>query len=135
MFLSDHITPKKEEFLAMLQAYPKDEKVVMINILKFKDKTEAGNESGQEAYMRYSKNMLALLEKAEGKVIWSGKVTAPIIGDQQNVPHMVILVEYPSINNFVNMSSSDEYKIVGQDRKIALEYGGLYAASTLFQGQ
>ena len=131
MNLTDQITPQREDFFAFMNDYPADTPVAMINILKFRDKSGKGDETGQEAYLSYSQNMQPLLEKAGAKMLWAGKVNQTVIGDTANQPHMVLIVEYPSKQHFIAMSTSEAYKVIGQDREIALEYGGLLASSTI----
>ena len=131
MNLTNQVTPKREELFAFMNDYPADTPVAMINILKFKEKSGNGDETGQQAYLRYSQNMTPLLEKAQAKVLWAGKVNQTVIGAGNDQPHMVFIVEYPSKQAFIDMSTSEEYKVIGQDREIALEYGGLLASSTI----
>lgn len=131
MNLTNHITPKREEFFTFMHDYPADIPVAMVNILKFKAKSGKGDETGQEAYLRYSKNMEPLLKKAQAKVLWAGKVNQTLIGDTHGQPDMIFIVEYPNKKAFTDMSTSTEYKVIGQDREIALEYGGLLASSTI----
>lgn len=103
----------------------------MINILKFKEKTGRGEETGEEAYNRYSKNVFPLVQKVGGQVIWAGKVDQTIIGDYTDQPHRVLLVRYPTILAFIQMATSPEYQEIKEDREIALEYGGLIASTDL----
>ena len=131
MQLSDQVLPQREDFFAFANDYPADTPVIMINILKFKDKSGKGDESGREAYSRYSKNVAPLLEKVGGKVLWAGNVNQTVIGDTSDQPDMVLVVRYPSKQAFISMSTSDEYRVVGKDREIALEFGGLLASSTI----
>ena len=63
MQLTNQIHPTKEQFQKMVASYPKDTPVTMINILKFRRKTEAGNETGVEAYTRYGLNTLPFMKK------------------------------------------------------------------------
>jgi len=124
------VSPTKEQ-IAQLMSYPQDIPVVMTNIIRFKSITDAGKETGQEAYMRYFKNVQFLLAEAEAKVIWKGTVATIVIGDSQNEPNMIFLVEYPTIQHFLNMITNPEYQKITIDRTIALEYGGLIACKTL----
>lgn len=124
------VKPSQEQMTHLL-SYPKDTPVVMVNILKFKAKTDKGNETGQEAYTRYYKNTLALIGKAEAKLIWKGAVATTIIGDSIDQPDMIFLVEYPSVNHFLEIITSPEYQKIANDRTIALEYGGLIACQTI----
>lgn len=122
---SNQVSPTNAQ-LAKLKAYPKDTPLVMLNILKFKKQTDT-NETGQEAYTRYLKNATPFVEKAGAKVIWKGQVHNTVIGNSDNQPHVVFLVEYPTVNHFFAMVSNPEYQKIAGDRSIALEYGGLIA--------
>ncbi len=117
--------------IAELMEYPKNTPIVMTNIIKFKTITENGNETGQEAYMRYFKNVQPFIHKAEAKLIWKGSVASTVIGDSQDQPDMILIVEYPSVNHFLQMATNSEYQKVAIDRTIALEYGGLIACKTI----
>ena len=124
------VSPTKEQ-IAQLMSYPQDIPVVMTNIIKFKSITHNGNETGQEAYMRYFKNVQPLVAKAEAKVIWKGTAAMTVIGDSNDTPHMIFLVEYPTVQHFLNMITNPEYQKISVDRSMALEYGGLIACTTL----
>ena len=124
------VSPTKEQ-ITQLMSYSQDMPVVMTNIIKFKSITNNGNETGQEAYMRYFKNVQPLVAKAEAKVIWKGTVAMTVIGDSNDTPHMIFLVEYPTVQHFLNMITNPEYQKMTVDRSMALEYGGLMACKTL----
>jgi len=124
----NQVQPSQEQ-LAELMAYPKDTPVVMVNIIKFKGITDS-NETGQEAYARYYKNVLPFVANSNAKLIWKGVVASTVIGDSKDQPDMIFLVEYPSVNDFLGMVSNPEYQKIANDRTIALEYGGLIACKT-----
>jgi uncharacterized protein (DUF1330 family) len=134
MNLSNQIHPTREQFNDLVQNHPKDEPVVMINILRFKEKTGNGAETGVEAYERYGQNVIPFLKKVGGKLIWRGRVNNTLIGDSNGQPHIVLLVEYPSIQKFIEMSTDPEYLKITKDRTISLEYGGLMASTTEYKG-
>jgi uncharacterized protein (DUF1330 family) len=123
--LSNQISPTKAQ-LAELQKYPENTPLVMLNILKFNLKTSTG-ETGQEAYMRYFKNAGPFIKKAGAKLLWKGQVHSTVIGNSENQPQLIFLVEYPSVENFFTMISNPEYQEVAKDRSIAIAYGGLIA--------
>ena len=122
---SNQIVPKDVQ-LTELQGYPKNTPLVMLNILKFKAKTST-NETGQEAYARYFKNASPFVKESGGKLIWKGQVQTTVIGNSDLQPHVVFLVEYPSVKNFFTMITNPEYQKIASDRTLALEYGGLIA--------
>lgn len=134
MQLTNHIHPTQEQFKALVANYPKDQPVVMINILRYKDKTGNGEETGETAYARYGQNVLPFLKKVGGRLLWRGDVNATVIGDTNAQPQVVLLVEYPSIQKFIEMSTDPAYLEIAKDRTLGLEYGGLLASSTVYNG-
>ena len=127
MELTNQIHPTKEQFRNMVANYPKDTPVTMINILKYRDKTTKGNESGISAYERYGQNVIPFMKKVGAQLIWRGKVNSVLIGDANDRPDTILLVRYPSLQHFIDMTSDPEYIKISEDRSIALEYGGLWA--------
>lgn len=120
-----------KEQMAKIMTYPKDTPLVMINIIKFKDRTENGNETGKEAYARYFRNAKPFIARSDAKLIWKGVVATTVVGDTKNEPDMVFLVEYPTVDHFLKMVSDPDYQKISNDRTIALEYGGLFACQEL----
>ncbi|MEM1119493.1 MAG: DUF1330 domain-containing protein [Bacteroidota bacterium] len=131
MNLINQVAPTKEEFVDFIKNYPSNTPLVMVNILKFKDQTEDGKETGRQAYKRYSKNMEPLVAKAGGKMIWGGNVERTVIGDYAAQPDMFLIVSYPSKEAFIAMSTTPEYEEIAKDRKKALEYGALLSTTQL----
>ena len=128
--LFNQVKPSEDQ-MKRLMGYPKDTPLVMINILKFKAKTDNGKESGKEAYARYFRNAKPFIAHSNAKLIWKGAVAATVIGDSEKEPDMIFMVEYPSVDHFVRMVSDPEYQKIANDRTIALEYGGLIACQSL----
>ena len=128
-----HLTQIKpsEEQMAVLMAYPKNTPVTMVNIIRFREKTENGKETGKEAYARYYKNAWEFVIQSKAKLIWKGAVATTVIGDSNKQPDMIFLVEYPSVGHFLKMITDPAYQKIAGDRSIALEYGGLIACQTL----
>ena len=55
MQLTNQILANGETIKAFIKNYPADTPVVMVNILRFKDKTGNGEETGRESYAKYMK--------------------------------------------------------------------------------
>ena len=134
MHLTNQIHPTSAQFKQLAANFPKNQPVVMVNILKYKPETGRGSETGEAAYARYGQNVLPFLKKAGGRLLWRGEVQQTLIGDDGPPPHVILLVEYPSIQHFINMSTHPDYLKVAEDRTLGLEYGGLYASTTVYQG-
>ena len=54
-------------------------------------------------------------------------VSSTALTNIQDQAHVVLLVKYPALQNFIDMTSDPEYVKISKDRTIALEYGGLWA--------
>lgn len=132
MHLVDQVNPTPEQFRILAKTYPRDEPVTMINLIKYRDKAWNGDQTGVEAYETYSNNVFKFVKAVGGKLIWKGECMHTVIGDTQDQPHVVMLVEYPNIDAFLAMLAMPEYQECAKDRTMALEYGGLIASKTTF---
>lgn len=131
MNLTNQVMASKEDFVNFIKNYPADTPVVMFNILKFKNQTDDGSKTGEASYNEYGKACDPLIKKVGGRVIWAGKVNKTVIGDSSDQPHRILVVEYPSKQAFIDMSTSEEYAKISHLREMALEYGGLIATETI----
>jgi len=112
-----------DETLHALVSNPDEGTIVMLNLLKFK------GEQGAKAYDRYVENVSKILEKRGARIIYDGKATELLVGNE--TWDAIILVEYPSRKVFVEMVSSPEYQKVHVDREQGLERTVLYATSPM----
>ena len=73
--------------LEELMSGPADTPVVMVNLLRFKERAGAPGEdiSGAESYQRYAERMRKIVEGVGGRFIWSGRVDSQVIG-RSDVP-------------------------------------------------
>ncbi|NRB50230.1 MAG: DUF1330 domain-containing protein [Saprospiraceae bacterium] len=131
MHLTNQVMATTEVFVDFIQNYPSGTPLVMLNILKFKARTDDGEETGEEAYTRYGQNVAPLLAKVGAKILWGGNVKRTLIGDLEVQPDRILVVYYPSKEAFVAMSTSEDYAKIGGDREKALEYGGLIVTETM----
>ncbi len=120
--------PTKEQIEALM-SYPADQKVVMINLLKYKDKVDGRDESGETAYQNYMMKAAPFVEKVGARLLWKGDVSHVVIGDDNFKPDAVLLIEYPSIAKFFELVSDPGFQDVNKERSLALEYGGIMAAT------
>lgn len=122
--------------LARLLAESDEGAIVMINLLRFRDRAEypsgfaAEPGSGREAYQRYGRHVLPMLHGVGGKIIWSGAAKMVVIGPGEESWDEAVLVQYPSRAAFFSMVTSEAYqKIVGH-RTAALVDSRLIATKT-----
>lgn len=125
------IYPTPEQIKKLL-AGPADQPVVMVNLLKFKPQADAseGDVSGEVAYSRYGRQMREYVESHGGRIIWTGRVDSTVIGEDGDPEFdMVALVEYPSRQKFVEITSSEHVRTIGKHRSAGLEMQWLLAAT------
>jgi uncharacterized protein (DUF1330 family) len=89
--------------------------MVMVNLLKFKDKAEYPDGSnpektGKEAYLIYGAAVQKCLEMVGGRAVFSGDVTGLILGDVEELWDMVALAYYPSPQAMMAMVGLPEYQ-------------------------
>jgi len=92
--------------------------VVMLNLLAFRP------EGGRERYEEYGAAVAPLLERAGGRVVFLGNPAAALLGDGSW--DLVLLVEYPTRQAFLEMIGSPEYQAIAHLRTEALSMGELH---------
>lgn len=102
--------------------------LVMLNLLKFKERSDDGKSTGAAAYGRYSQAVTKLLDKRGARIMWIGHPTAVLAGNDDNWD-AVALVEYPDKQAFMDMVSSPEYQAVHIHREAGLERTVLIACT------
>jgi uncharacterized protein (DUF1330 family) len=111
-------------------AQPRPGPVVMLNLLKFKERSDEGGRSGQEEYGSYARSVTKMVEERGGRLVWSGRPEQVLIGDESQEWDMVALVEYPSRKAFVEIAMSPEVAKIGVHRSAGLEGQWLLATTT-----
>jgi uncharacterized protein (DUF1330 family) len=108
----------REGFAAFSARAGDDAPVVMLNLLAFKP------EGGRERYEEYGEAVAPLLDKARGRIVFMGTPGPPLLGEGSW--DLVVLVEYPTRQAFLDMIGSAEYEAVGHLRTEALVRGELH---------
>src|SRR5690554_7169054 len=88
------VNPSQEELRKVLQETPKDQPVVMLNLLRFRDqaayKDDTENCSGRDAYKRYMDEAAECVRSVGAEVIWSGRSRSEEhTSELQSRPHLV----------------------------------------------
>ena len=125
------IYPNKEQIEELLNG-PADQPVVMVNLLKFKERADEseGDSSGQQAYGRYAEQMRKVVESQGGRFIWAGRVDSKVIGEDGDPEFDVVaLVEYPSRQKFLEIVGSQKVREIGEHRSAGLEMQWLIATT------
>ena len=124
MKVENAVYPKGEQ---LTEAVAKGVKapIVMLNLLKFKDKSaykdgRADTASGREAYNRYGADMMKFVTDHGGRVLFVGEAKSMVIGQVDELWDAVALVEYPSSEAFVKIAMSPEVAKFGVHREAGL---------------
>lgn len=96
-----YINPKREQ-IEQLLATDIDGPLVMVNLLRF------APDGGEEAYRSYGAAATPFLEKYGATIRFFGAGAATVIGGDEDWDE-VILVEYPSKQAFIDMTSDPDY--------------------------
>lgn len=103
--------------------------VVMLNLLRFRERADyahapalepEGGCSGREAYDRYMREMLPLLEASGGEVLFSGTAAHFLIGPQDERWDHVLLVRQASKASFLAFASDPEAQRITAHRMAAI---------------
>jgi uncharacterized protein (DUF1330 family) len=108
----------KAGFAAFAERAADGRPLVMLNLLAFKP------DGGRRRYEEYGEAVAPLLEKAGGRIAFVGEPAAALIGDGSW--DLVVLVEYPTRQAFLEMIGSAEYQAIGHLRTEALVKGELH---------
>jgi uncharacterized protein (DUF1330 family) len=124
MNVENAVYPKGEQ-LGEAMAKGSSGPIVMVNLLRFKDKASykdgrADTATGREAYDRYAQEMLPFVAAHGGRVLFVGPVKSLVIGNVDEMWDAVALVEYPSSEAFVKIAMSPDVAKFGVHREAGL---------------
>ena len=85
--------------------------VVMVNLMRFRDRSLDGDGSGWDAYLRYSALTVPMIKARGGTLLWTGDAKAVALGQPEgNQWDYLALVYYPSVAAFIDMMTSADYE-------------------------
>jgi uncharacterized protein (DUF1330 family) len=85
--------------------------VVMLNLMRFHERSLDGDGSGWDAYLRYSAQTVPMIKARGGTLLWTGNAKAVALGRQDGHQwDYVALVYYPSVADFIDMMTSADYE-------------------------
>jgi uncharacterized protein (DUF1330 family) len=94
-----------------LQTLDQQRPVVMVNLMRFRDRSLDGDGSGWDAYLRYSALTVPMIKARGGTLLWTGEAKTVALGEaQDNQWDYVALVYYPSVAAFIDMMTSADYE-------------------------
>ncbi|MGY3606679.1 MULTISPECIES: DUF1330 domain-containing protein [unclassified Bradyrhizobium] len=94
-----------------LKAMQPQEPVVMMNLMRFRERSLDGDGSGWDAYLRYSALTVPMIKARGGTLLWTGNAKAVALGRPGgNRWDYLALVYYPAVSAFIDMMTSAEYE-------------------------
>jgi len=108
----------KAGFAAFAARAGEDAPLVMLNLLALKP------DGGRERYEEYGEAVASSLEKVGGRIVFMGTPALALLGEDSW--DLVVLVEYPTRQAFLDMIGSDEYQAIGHLRTEALAKSELH---------
>ena len=126
------IHPTQEQ-IQQLVSSDDDGPIVMLNLLRFKDRADGIDEgvSGAEAYARYSVATEQFLRGVGGRLVQAIAPRESVIGPTEPEWDLVLFVRYPSRAKFIEMATNPEYLKIHAHREAALADSRLIACSEL----
>jgi uncharacterized protein (DUF1330 family) len=134
------IEPSPEKLQKLLAEANDESPIVMINLLRYRDRAEypQGSDatacSGEEAYQRYGALVVPMLGEVGAKILWRGSVKQIVIGPASEEWDEALLVQYPSRRAFLTMVSRADYLRAAVHRSAALVDSRLIATATVASG-
>jgi uncharacterized protein (DUF1330 family) len=121
--------------LKVLAESTDDGPVVMLNLLRFKAMADGIDQgaSGAEAYARYSMATEPFLRAVGGRLMKALVAKQSVVGPEEGEWDLILLVEYPSRQKFLEMASNPEYQKIHAHRDAALADSRLIACSEVPQ--
>jgi len=105
--------------------------VYMLNLLKFESTTQAGDLSGEASYAKYGELAGPFVAKHGGKLIWAGTPTEQLIGDMDYDWDLVLIVEWPTRQNLIDLGSDPGYEAIAHFRGDGLARSMLIAMDSV----
>ena len=85
--------------------------IVMVNLMRFRERSLDGDGTGWDAYLRYSALTVPMIKARGGTLLWTGDAKAVALGvEEGNRWDYLALVYYPSVAAFIDMMTSADYE-------------------------
>jgi uncharacterized protein (DUF1330 family) len=94
-----------------LKALAPDAPVVMLNLMRFRERSLDGDGSGWDAYLRYSALTVPMIKARGGTLLWTGSAETVALGEPEGQRwDYLALVYYPTVAAFIDMMTSVDYE-------------------------
>ena len=119
--MQGYVDPERDQFEAF-KALPRDEPIMMLNLLRFRDRAAYDDEelSGAEAYARYGQESAPIFHRVGGRIIWRGKPETVLVGPRDEYWDQAFIARYPAAAAFLEMVTDPAYRVAVKHRQAAV---------------
>ena len=120
--MSHHVDPERDQF-EEFKELPRDEPVMMLNLLRFRDKAayaDGRDVSGADAYAAYGRESAPIFQRVGGEIIWRGDPEVVLIGPRDEQWDMIFVARYPTAGAFLEMVTDPGYREAVKHRQAAV---------------
>lgn len=120
--MNRHVDPEREQFEAF-KALPRDQPVMMINLVRFREKAayeDGRDSSGAQAYAAYGRESSPIFQRVGGEIVWRGRPEVVLIGPSDELWDVVFIARYPTAGAFLEMVTDPVYREAVKHRQAAV---------------
>jgi hypothetical protein len=104
------VDPTREQF-EVFKDLPRDTPIQMLNLIRCREKAAypddhanaAAGLTGREAYGEYGRTSSSVFGRVGGRIVWSGRPEAVVIGGGDETWDIAFIAEYPNANAFLEI--------------------------------
>lgn len=99
-----------KEQLQALAELPEDQELLMLNLLRYKDRVEETGLTGKITYKQYMSAASPFFEKVDAEIVFFGSPKLMLIGpEDQELWDDILLVKYKNAGEFFKMTQARGY--------------------------
>jgi uncharacterized protein (DUF1330 family) len=135
--MSAYVDPEREQFEAF-KALPRDEPVMMLNLVKYRERAAYDDRSdvtGAEAYAAYGRESAPVFERVGGEIVWRGNPQVMLIGPFDKRWDLAFVARYPTAGAFLEMVTDPVYREAVKHRQAAVADSRLIRTSEVPRGE
>lgn len=121
--MSVYVDPTREQFDAF-KALPRDEPILMLNLIRYRDIADYGDGSGEvsgaDAYRRYGEESGPIFARVGGGIVWRGRPELVLTGPLGEQWDAAFIARYPDAHAFLAMVTDPDYRVAVRHRTAAV---------------
>ena len=129
MATQDQFVDPSRTLFEAFKALPRDEPVLMLNLLRFKAKATYPSDhalaseglSGAQAYGHYGTDSGPIFKRVGGEIVFRGDFRTMVIGPEDEHWDAMFVARYPTASAFLEMVTDPDYRVAVVHRQSAVE--------------